>query len=153
MMGKFKAIEKIMLVPVCFIIVLTGCNSWERFGELPDNPIVFEQGTYQNPNNADDTYACIVFDGRIYVPYGTLGSGIDKNVVGECIGYIYDGENPDDTGVRIYTLKGDDEKNYLMNILIEAFMEQPVFYRAIDTKGEEIYTPKFIDTLNYDCWK
>ncbi len=153
MSKKLQKLSKIILALICCVIVLTGCGGSDRFGRLPDNPIVFEHETYQDPDNADDTYACIVYGGRTYVPYGTLDGRIDKSVVKECIGYIRDRENPGDTSMRVYTLKGDDGVNYLMNSLTEAIMEQPSFYRAVDTNGEDIYTPEFIDPLDYDCWK
>ena len=32
-------------------------------------------------------------------------------------------------------------------------MNQPSFYRAIDTKNKDINIPKFIDSLDYNYWK
>ena len=32
-------------------------------------------------------------------------------------------------------------------------MNQPVFWRATDTRGQEIFTPAFIENLGYGYWK
>lgn len=152
-MKKFKKMTKIILLLGCCVVFLTGCGGEDKFGKLPDEPIAFEQETYVNPADASDEYAAITYKGRTYVPYGTQGSNISRSTVQACIGYLYIEETPDDTNIRIYTLKNDEGENYLMDMDIGGFMEQAVFYRAIDTKGQEIVTPKYIDSLNYDVWK
>lgn len=34
----------------------------------------------------------------------------------------------------------------------ETLMNQPDFFRAVDTKGKKIDTPNYIDSLNYNYW-
>lgn len=41
-----------------------------------------------------------------------------------------------------------------MDYYVESdLMNQPMFWRTIDTKGKEIVTPEFIDSLEYTYWK
>lgn len=61
--------------------------------------------------------------------------------------------DPNNTNRRIYTLSGDPEHNYLMDFNDSIkLMNQPTFYRAIDTNGKIIDTPIFIDSLGYEFW-
>lgn len=39
-----------------------------------------------------------------------------------------------------------------MTILGGSFMDQPSFFRALDTKDKQIATPKFIESLDYNIW-
>lgn len=48
---------------------------------------------------------------------------------------------------RIYTLSSDAQHNYLMEYNTAGVMEQPGFLRAGDTKGKEVFTPEFIETI------
>ncbi|MBR6232915.1 MAG: hypothetical protein IKQ98_03750, partial [Erysipelotrichaceae bacterium] len=62
--------------------------------------------------------------------------------------------DPDNTNRRIYTLSGDSEQNFLMDFddTIK-LMNQPTFFRALDTKGVEIDIPSCIDSLGYEFWE
>lgn len=40
-----------------------------------------------------------------------------------------------------------------MNYYVNGMMEQPDFYRAIDTVGVDVHTPNYIESLDYDIWK
>ena len=87
------------------------------------------------------------------MPYGKIGKTLHENDIDVCVGYlVQDGEK--DTNQRVYTLVDDTEHNYLMDYYVASdFMNQPVFWRAIDTKGKEIVTPEFIDSLEYSYWR
>jgi hypothetical protein len=96
----------------------------------------------------------------MYIPYGTLDGIIKNEDVKDCIGYIIQNEHVtsvvdlENKDTRVYTLVGDDDENYLMVYYIgTTLMNQPDFYRAIDTKGVEINTPKYISSQDYLIWK
>ena len=147
-------LRKNTLTAICIISVLvfTGCGKAD-YPDLPENAIAFETGEYTDKNDDDAMYATIEYNGRTYMPYGTIGRTISEKDIDMCIGYIVQ-EDRNDTDIRVYTLKGDSENNYLMNYYIGSdLMNQPSFWRATDTKGKDVYTPKCIDSLNYKFWK
>ena len=122
------------------------------YPELPADPIEFDMGEFTNEDDPEDGYRTIEYNGRTYLPYGTLGKTIRKNDIGTCLGYlVQDGEKLEE--VRVYTLTGDTEQNYLMDYSITGFMEQPSFWRAMDTKGKDVSTPDYIDSLGYEYWE
>ena len=141
----------IVFVVSALLLILTGCG--RRINDdLPENPIEFHTGTFVNPSDSDDTYQSIEYDGRTYVGYGTLKKSIGGNDVGKCLGYIVqDGAVMKD--VRIFRLNADPDANYLVQIFTDGFMNQPIFFRAIDTKGKEIGVPPYIENLDYPYWK
>ena len=61
----------------------------QKFGALPDPPVKFTQQEYCNPDNPEDGYMAVEYNGRLYVPYGTLKGMITPKNVKECIGYIF----------------------------------------------------------------
>ena len=127
---------------------LTACGGIDR--SLPEDPIAFYTNTFANPADAEDTYASIEYDGRTYIPYGTLKNRIAGKDVGPCLGYVVqDGVPMED--VRVFPLTADPENNFLMETT-EGFMDQPFFLRAVDTRGKEILVPGYIDSLSYDFW-
>ena len=146
-MKKHLIIIALLLV----MAVFAGCG--RRIDHsLPESPRAFDTGTYVNPNDPDDTYATILLDGRVYAVYGTTASRITGNDVGKCLGYIVqDGEER--TGDRVFPLSADPERNYLVVITVNGFMDQPIFYRALDTAGKDIETPAFVQSLDYGIWK
>ena len=94
------------------------------------------------------------------MPYGTLKGSLKEKDIDKCIGYIIQNENSssiidkDNKDTRIYTLIDDKENNFLMEYYIgKDLMNQPSFYRAIDTKNKDINIPKFVDSLDYNYWK
>ena len=139
------------------ILGLTGCGI--KYPDLKDDAIAFEMGEYLDESD-EGLYGTIEYNGRTYMPYGTINYHFNDKSVKECIGYIIQDENSssivdlDDKDTRIYTLKEDPDENYLMEYYIgTTLMNQPSFWRAIDTKGYEIDTPKYIDSLDYNFWK
>lgn len=60
----------------------------------------------------------------------------------------------DNKNTRIYTFIDDKGNNFLMEYYIGTdLMNQPIFYRAIDTKNKDINIPKFFGSLDYNYWK
>ena len=135
---------------IAVALLLTGCGRRIDY-ELPVNPIEFHTGTFVNPADPDDTCQSIEYNGRTYIGYGTLKGSIDDDV-GQCLGYIVqDGVVMKD--VRVFLLKADIDANYLVQLVSGGMMDQPVFYRAIDSRGKKIFTPKYIEGLDYNYWK
>ena len=146
-----KSFPVIVFAVSVLLLFLTGCG--KRIDhKLPESPIEFHTGTFVNPDDFDDSYQSIEYEGRTYIGYGTLKNSIDGNDVGKCLGYIVqDGVVMKD--VRLLLLNDDPDANYLVQIFTDGFMNQPIFFRAIDTKGKEIGVPPYIENLDYPYWK
>ena len=114
---------------------------------LPEDAAEFTMIEYVNPDDPEDGYAgVIVYNGREYVLYGVQGKTVRLDKLGECIGYC-DG----DTNARVYSI--NETSDYLAEFYVNGMMEQVTFLRALDTAGEEIYTPDYIDSLGYELWE
>ena len=139
------------LVGVLLIVSMTGCGK-SIYPDLPADPIEFDMGEYTNEDDPEDAYRTIEYEGRTYLPYGTLGKTIHKKDVGRCLGYlVQDGKELKEC--RVYTLADDTEQNFLMDYNTDGVMEQPSFWRAIDTKGKDVVVPAYTDSLGYEYWK
>ncbi|MCQ2485090.1 MAG: hypothetical protein MJ168_07130 [Clostridia bacterium] len=139
-----------VLMVICFLF-LCGCGRI-NYSELPSDALAFETGEYIDANDDDAGYITITYNGRTYMPYGTLGKTLKQKDIDKCIGYlVQDGVAQKDT--RFFTLVGDDEENFLLeHYIVTTLMNQPNFLRAVDTKGKEISVPKYIDSLDYKFW-
>lgn len=124
--------------------------------------------TGQYPDVVSYKYA-----GRIYVPYGRRKDGWGKprsRELERCVGYVESNDSApekpvkDDgtagSGVRIYTLKGDDDHNFLMEYVETGLMDEPTYLRAVDTKGEDagqVRLPDYVEPEQADTmasvWK
>ena len=113
------------------------------------------------------------YGGRIYVPYGRRKDGWGKprsRELERCVGYVESNDSApekpvkDDgtagSGVRIYTLKGDDDHNFLMEYVETGLMDEPTYLRAVDTKGEDagqVRLPDYVEPEQADTmasvWK
>ena len=144
--------HSIIMISVAAVILLlcTGCRKIDT--ALPEKPIAFHTGTFVNPNDPEDTYLSIEYNGRTYIGYGTLKGKIDGNDIDKCLGYIVQ-ENEIMEDVRVFTLTSDTDTNYLIRLFIDGFMNPPDFFRAVDTVGKEIEAPDFIDDLEYEYWR
>ena len=138
-------------VAAALLFVLSGCGRRIDY-DLPATPIEFHTGSFVNPADPDDTYQSIEFNGRTYIGYGTLKKSIDGNDLGKCLGYVVQDGVVMKT-VRIFLLNADPDANYLVQIFTDGFMNQPFIYRALDTGGKEIDTPKYVESLDYSYWK
>lgn len=154
--AKRSGLIRFSVMMLLCVLILSGCgllDESKKYGALPEPPVSFTQQEYDNPDNPEDGYMAVEYNGRLYVPFGTLRGIITPKDVKECIGYVYREEFPDDTNSHLYTLVDDPEVNFLMDYYVNSIMEQPDFYRAIDTRGREIDIPSYIESLDYDVWK
>ena len=133
------------------IFIMYGCGSSINY-ELPDEPEKFNTQTFVSPTDKDDSYIVIEYNGKKYIPYGTLKGKLKGKDVGECLGYIVQ-DGTEDRNTRIYLLTANENSDYLAEINTEGFMEQPLFLRAEDTKGKNTDTPSYIENLGYDFWR
>lgn len=140
------------------MLVLVTILTRTNYPELKENAISFIMGEYKS--DIDDTlYGSLNYNDRIYIPYGTLKGQIKTKDIKNCIGYIIQDENSssttnlNDKDTRVYTLVNDKDENFLMVYYIgESLMNQPDFYRALDTKDKNIEIPNFIDKEDYEYW-
>lgn len=133
-----------VLLLIC-VLMLGGCGKSVIY-DMPDGVQEIETCDYKNPDDPEDGYCAIEYNGRIYAPYGTQGKTIKDSMIEKCIGYT-DG----DTNCRVYTLSGTDD--YIADYYVNGEMEQFHFSRAVDTVGKEIETPDYIISLDYELWK
>lgn len=117
-------------------------------------------GDFKDKEHDDGDYGTIEYNGRIYIGYGTINNSFKQENIDKCIGYIIQDENSssvvdkNNKDRRIYTLTGDNDNNFLMDYYTgDTEMNQPCFFRAIDTKGKDIEIPKCIDDLGYEFWE
>ena len=140
------------------VLGLAGCGV--KYPEIKDDAIAFDMGEYTDESDDNAGYGTIVYNGRTYMPYGTIKNSIKSKDIKECIGYIIQNEtsssiaDSDDNNTRVYTLVEDSNENYLMIYYVgTTLMNHPDFWRAVDTKSSEIDTPKYIESLDYSYWK
>ena len=153
-----KIITAIFAIIIC-LFTMTGCME-KSLPDLPKDAIEFDMGTFHDSEHDDALFGSIEYSGRVYIPYGTINNRYNQSYIDSCIGYIIQNEHsssvidPDNTNRRIYTLSGDSEQNFLMDFddTIK-LMNQPTFFRALDTKGVEIDIPSCIDSLGYEFWE
>ena len=146
-----KCFQSVLCLATVMLLILAGCGRRIDYS-LPENPIEFHTGTFANPADPGDTYQSIEYNGRTYIGYGILKSSINGGDVGKCLGYIIqDGVKMDD--MRVFLLNADPDANYLVRFAVGGFMDQPNFFRAIDTRGKMIGTPGYIESLDYLFWK
>ena len=136
---------------VCLLIIctlLSGCGKQINW-EITDKSIKIRnsnENEYVNPNNKEDGYCYVEINGILYLPYGVQNKTITGDMIGECIAYEEDDENQ-----RYYKVIGTD--NFIAGYYVNGIMEQVSFLRRIDTIGNDIDIPDFIDDLGYEIWK
>ena len=152
-----KKILGILLIGV-LVFSIIGCGI--KYPDLEKNAIGFQTSSYTDENDDNASYLTIEYNGRTYMPYGSLKGTLKEKNIDKCIGYIIKDENSSSVvdkinkDTRIYTLTDDKENNFLLEYYIGTnLMNQPSFYRAIDTKDNNINIPKYIDNLDYNYWK
>ena len=134
---------KIAAIVLSGAILLSGCNLKKNpVYDLPAGARNYEQKYYE-----DQDESLIEIDGRTYSFFGTLRGKMSDDSIRDCVGYL-DG----DKNTRIYRLMDDPYDNYIMVKNMEGIMEQPSFYRAMDTRQKDILTPSYIESLGYECW-
>ena len=155
-MKKRISIVSIIMI---FLFLLSGCRN-TILPDLPKDAIAFEIRTFEDTKHDIALFGSIEYNGRVYIPFGTINNSYRQNLVDSCIGYIIQDENsssvvdPDNKDRRIYIMKEDDEHNFLMEYDDTVkLMNQPDFYRAIDTDGKDIVIPDYISSFGYAFWK
>lgn len=143
-----KLFTSIICLALCLLLVGCGMN----YPELPEDEPGFEPQTVTSDDPEDGGYNSIEYNGRMYVPFGTLKNRIKEKNLDDCIGYIIQENNYMD--VRLFTLTEDKDNNFLMEHYIATnWMNPPMFLRALDTKGQDIEIPNYIEDLDYEIWK
>lgn len=158
--GVFTMKNKFIVgIIITFVLALWGCGQ-VSYPDLPDHAIAFEMGTFEDKENNDTLFSTIEYNGRTYIGYGTINNSFTPQNIDKCIGYIIQDENSssvtdkNDKGLRVYTLVGDTDNNFLMDYDDSIkLMNQPSFWRALDTKGKDIEIPSCIDELGYEFWE
>lgn len=140
-----------ILLLLALLAALAGCGG-KQVPELPEQPTEFVLEDYVNPTDAEDGYAVLSYKGRTYAYYGTISRSLRAGDLGPCLGYTVQ-EGVKQTDLRVCQLVADPEANYLVRVPVGGFMDQPDFFRALDTAGKEIATPDYIHSLDYDIWK
>lgn len=150
--------NRLLVIGIIIVLVLTIVFTRTKYLDLKENAISFTMGEYKS--DIDDTvYGSLNYNNRTYIPYGTLKGQIKTKDIKTCIGYIVQDENSssttnlNDKDTRVYTLANDKDENFLMVYYVgESLMNQPDFYRALDTKDKNIEIPNFIDKEDYEYW-
>lgn len=143
-------INKIKAATVAGAIVLTGMFSGcarilSHFGKelaLPDNAQEF---FYEERDSINMVFMEV--NGRTYAPYGSLRGTMRNDSIRECLGYV-DG----DKNTRVYTLYEDPYDNYILVKNVNGIMDEDRFWRDFSTYGEDIFTPEYIKSMEYEEW-
>ena len=122
-------------------LCLSGCG--HDLYALPEDPVVFETGTFVNPDDPEDTFQSVERDGRTYILFG-LEKGM-KTHFGPCLGYVAGDDNR-----RIFAAEGLPEEEYLIEYYVAGEMEQAVYLRCIDTQGDPV--PEQLESYGYPFW-
>lgn len=154
-----RRIVAVICVIMCCLFVLNSCAN-KPLPDLAGDAIAFEIGTFIDNEHDDAAFSTIEYNGRTYIAYGTINNKYKQRYIESCIGYIVQDEkvtsvaDPSNTNWRIYTLSEDPEHNFLMDFDDTVkLMNQPNFFRAVDTKGKDIRIPDYIDSLSYEFWE
>lgn len=153
-----KYLSVLGMAAVC-LLMLCGCQG-SSLPKLPKNPIAFEMGQFDDLEHDHMLFGTIEYKGRTYIGYGTVNWLYKNSCAQSCIGYIIQDENSSsvtdltNTDTRVYTISGDTDHNFLMvyDDTVK-LMNQPDFWRAVDTNGAEIEVPEYIDSLGYEFWE
>lgn len=152
-----KTVAFISAIAIC-LAMLNSCSK-RSLPDLQNDAISFEMGTFIDNEHDADSFGSIEYNGRTYIQYGTTNNKYGNNCVEACIGYIVQDRHSsavtdvNNTDRRIYTMSGDDDHNFLMDYDDSVqLMNQPTFFRAVDTNGKDIEIPDFIDPLGYEFW-
>lgn len=144
--------KKVSILAVFIFISLLVCGCAGMYGTvLPSNPIAFSSFQVTDSKNTYDKYDSIEYNGRIYVPFGTVKSTLKKSEIDQCLGYLDFGTGPNN--IHICTLTADPNNDFLVRVYGYDPTEKPRFYRASDTYHQQIKIPAYIVDLGYDYWK
>ena len=127
-------------------LLFSGCSTLMDLGaKAPEMEANAESIKMYDSDQLDSML--ITINGRTYAPYGGVKKSMSKSSLRECIGYL-----DDDKDRRLYTLNEDPFDNYLVAKTVNAFMEPDMFWRDISTIEDEIFTPEYIESFDYEEW-
>ncbi len=144
--------KRIVTLILAAIVLLSfaGCKKSGLYPDLPWDAISFDIGEYSPMPGI--YYSSIKWGERTYIPYGKLSRELQEGDLTNCLGYTkYN--NEEDKNSRVFTLKGDNDHNYLIIIHVDNSAYVPEVYRALDTKDKEVKTPDFIESTDRVFWK
>ena len=153
--------KKLLVIGLILTLCIVGCSRVE-YPDLPDDAIAFTAGSFTDYEHDEESFAAIEYNGRTYIAFaGPKNFLFSIKKLDKCIGYIVQDENitnmpnPNNKNDKVYTINDDPDNNFLMEYDdTEVFMAPPpIFYRAIDTQGKDIYIPKFMDPLGHEFWE
>lgn len=143
-----KALAAVLCLCAVFAVIFSiGCG--RDYLKMPDEPIEFVPYSFLS----EDTQGldAMMLNERPFVVYGTLKDSLKLDeVVEKVLGYRYNENVPDDRDDLVIKLVGTDD--YLMVYYKDSFMQPPVFYRAMDTEGQDIFTPDYIESYGDSIW-
>ena len=136
------------LIGTVILLFLSGCGQSIK---LPENPIKFVTYDFYNPENPEDGYRAFDYNGRTYILFSSVKKSMKKSDIDECLGYIVqDGIQ----GELVISLSAFENDDVLMTYYPNGFMEPYLIYRAIDTKGQVLSFPDYMDSESmYKFWK
>ena len=88
---NMKRILNITCIAMICLFALNGCMK-KSLPDLPENAIAFKMGTFQDNEHDDALFGTIEYNGRVYIPYGTINNQYDQRYIASCIGYIIQDE-------------------------------------------------------------
>ena len=138
---------KITAVLLTGALLLSGCSSFKgrQYGQKYRLPI----GTSMFEKYYDEDFGEMSLDffKKNYTQFGWTGEYVPDEEIDECIGYCDNNED-----LRVYYLKDDPDRNYVMVVNLNSIKGDWSFYRDQDTVNRDIYTPEFIKSNGYECW-
>lgn len=150
-----KELQKIFMAlrVISIVFLFAGCTQVQQFPPLPEGAIEFSSEVFIDENNDDAMYGIIEYDGRKYAPFGARNNKCSIcDMIDQCLGYTIQDGLADESN-RIFTVQDDENHNFLMEYYVAStLMNEPMFYRAVDTAGEDVHIPYFIDSLEYEMW-
>ena len=144
--------KRIIALVFVFVIIFSVASCQKKGGIYPDLPwdaITFEYDEY---TESVATYSTIQWGERLYIPYGYLKDALKEGDLTDCLGYTsYNGEANKDS--RVFTINGDKDHNYLIICNVENSAYNPVIYRAMDSRHQEVAQPEIVSDPFYSYWK
>ena len=142
-----------LLVAVSLLLPMTACGGFldwlyePGYARLPENYQVFE--VYEKELPGEEPQWAFDYNGRTYVRYSDISEWGSMDVK-ECLGCLsLPEELASVSGVqedmRVLSLSCNDSDDYLVVQFVPTLMAPPTeVYCALDTRGRDIETPKFI---------
>ena len=144
MRKRFTAVFICVLSLLCTF--LCGCDSCEV---KPDPELACMRSAYPVIKEENKYFDLISVDGRDFVEFGKprWPEFDKKTMIKETIGYVYDPDDPSSKEELVALLYDADGF-----ILVSKRASNEKIYRALDTMGQDIEIPYFIESYCYGIW-